>query len=150
VQYESEQLLALCDPRPPQVAAALRQTPLSHTPFVLDDVEQFEPAATHVPLTQQPRPAQVLPSQHGSPGAPHVLHVPPAQPRSPPVQKLAAERLLCPWQQVCPSPPQVPQPPKALVEHVPVKVPPHAAPAATHLPPAQQPAPSHWLLPQQA
>jgi len=82
------------------VPAALRQTPLSQTPRELDEVEQFEPAAMHVPLTQQPRPAQVLPSQQGSPCAPQVLQVPPEHPRSPPVQKLAAERLLEPWQQV--------------------------------------------------
>jgi hypothetical protein len=87
-------LLALWEPSPPQSPAALRQTPLSHTPFVEPDVEQFEPAATHEPLTQQPRPSQVLPSQHGSPGAPHDLHVLPEHARPPPVQKLADERVL--------------------------------------------------------
>ena len=75
---------------------ALRQTPLSQTPRELPDVEQFEPAATQLPLTQQPSPAQVLPSQQGSPGAPQVLHVLPEQARFAPVQKLAAERLLEP------------------------------------------------------
>lgn len=121
--------------------AELRQTPLSQTPRVVDDVEQFEPAATQLPLTQQPRPSHELPSQQGSPGAPHDLHVPPEHDSSLPVQKLADERLLEPAQQVCPSPPQAPHPPKALDEHVPLRAPPHAAPAATHLPPAQQAAP---------
>jgi len=130
------------------VPAALRHMPLSQTPGVELDVEQFEPASTHLPLTQQPSPAQVLPSQQGSPGAPQVLHVPPEHPRSAPVQKLAAERLLDPWQQVCPSPPHVPQPPSASVEQVPVSVPPHVAPPATHFPPAQHPVPLHSLLPQ--
>jgi hypothetical protein len=64
------------------------------------------------------------------------------------VQKLDAERLLAPWQHDCPSPPQLPQPPKALDEQVPVKVPPHAVPASTHLPPAQHAAPSHSWCPQ--
>jgi hypothetical protein len=59
-------------------------------------VEQFEPAATQLPLTQQPSPSQVFPSQQGSPGAPHDLHVLPEQARPPPVQKLADERLLAP------------------------------------------------------
>jgi len=47
-------------PRPPQDPEALRHEPLSHTP-PLDEVPQFEPAATHLPLTQQPSPAQTLP-----------------------------------------------------------------------------------------
>jgi hypothetical protein len=116
--------------------------------LVEPDVEQFEPAATHEPLTQQPSPSQVLPSQHGSPGAPHDLQVLPEHERPPPVQKLAAERLLEPWQQDCPSPPQLPQPPNALDEHVPVSVPPQAAPGSTHFPPAQHDAPLHSWCPQ--
>jgi hypothetical protein len=64
------------------------------------------------------------------------------------VQKLADERLLEPWQHACPSPPQAPQPPYALDEHLPVSVPPHAAPASTHFPPAQHDAPLHSWCPQ--
>ena len=41
----------------------------------------------------------------------------------------------------CPSPPQVPQPPSAVAEQVPVRVPPHAAPAMGHLPFEQHPPP---------
>jgi hypothetical protein len=48
------------------------------------------------------------------------------------------------------SPPHVPHPPGAVAPQLPVSVPPHIAPGATHLPPAQQPAPAHVLLPQQA
>jgi hypothetical protein len=146
-QYESEQLLALCEPRPPHVAAALRHTPLSQTPPDADPV-QLEPAATHLLLTQQPRPAHVLPSQQGWPGPPQVAQLLPLHARPEPVQKLAAERLLEPAQQLWPSPPQVPQPPGAVSEQAPVSVPPHAAPAATHLSPAQQASPAHTLLPQ--
>lgn len=146
-QYEIEQLLALCEPRPPHVAAALRHAPLSQTPPDADPV-QFEPAATHLLLTQQPRPAHVLPSQHGSPGPPHVAQLLPLQASPEPVQKLAAERLLAPAQQLWPSPPQLPQPPGAVAEHVPESVPPHAAPGATHLSPAQHALPPHTLFPQ--
>jgi hypothetical protein len=48
-------------PSPPHVPEALRHEPLSQTPELDDDVPQFEPAATHLPLTQQPSPAQTLP-----------------------------------------------------------------------------------------
>lgn len=147
MQYENEHDEPLWDPSPPQSAAALRQTPLSQTPPELLEL-QFEPAATHLPLTQQPRPAQEFPSQQGSPGPPQVAQVLPEQPRPDPVQKLDADRLLVPAQQLCPSPPQLPQPPSAVSEQAPVRVPPHATPGATHLSPAQQPPPAHVLLPQ--
>jgi hypothetical protein len=81
-----------CEPRPPQVPEALRQAPLSQMPFVLL-VPQFEPAATHLLLTQQPSPAHSFPGQHGSPGPPQIWHVDPEQPSPPPVQKFELEPL---------------------------------------------------------
>jgi len=57
VQSELEQYGS---PRPPHVPEALLQAPLSQTP-TLDDDPQFDPAATHFPLTQQPSPAHTLP-----------------------------------------------------------------------------------------
>ena len=137
-----------CDPRAPHVAAALRHAPLSHTPYELE-VLQFEPASTHFPLTQHPGPAQVLPSQHGSPAPPQLAHVPPEQERPAPVQKLDEDRPLGPVQQLCPSPPQLPHPPSAVSEQRPASVPPQAVPGPTHLLPAQHPPPLQVLLPQQ-
>jgi hypothetical protein len=127
----------------------VRQVPLSHTPPEVD-VLQFEPAATHFPPTQQPSPAHVLPSQQPSPGAPQALHALPLHPRPAPVQKLAVDRELLPWQQLWPSPPHAPQPPSALAEQFPVSVPPQAAPGATHLSPAQHAPLAHALSPQHA
>jgi hypothetical protein len=127
---------------------ALRQLPLSQTPPALL-VPQFEPAAMHLPLTQQPSPAHVFPAQQASPEPPHVWHFPPEQPSPPPVQKFELDPLDGPWQQVWPSPPQEPHPPGALAAQLPVSVPPHVVPAATHLPPAQQPPVEHVLFPQQ-
>lgn len=147
MQYDSEHDEPLWYPRPPQFAAALRQVPLSQTPELLEP--QFEPAATHWPLTQHPSPAQTLPPQQGSPGPPQVAHLPPEQPRPDPVQKLDADRLLEPAQQLCPSPPQLPHPPSAVSEQLPLSVPPQAAPGATHFPPAQQAPPAQVLLSQQ-
>jgi hypothetical protein len=74
------------------VPAALLQLPLSHTPLVLL-VPQFVPAATHLPLTQQPSPAQALSAQQASPGPPQVWHLPPEQPSPAPVQKFEFEPL---------------------------------------------------------
>ena len=75
---------------------ALRQAPLSQMPVVLL-VPQFEPAATHLLLTQQPSPAHSFPGQHGSPGPPQVWHVDPEldpeHPSPPPVQKFEVEPL---------------------------------------------------------
>jgi hypothetical protein len=144
-----EQFELDCEPRPPHVPEALRQLPLSHTPLVLL-VPQLVPAATHLPLTQQPSPAHVLSAQHASPGPPHVWHFPPEHPRPEPVQKFELEPLDGPWQQLCPSPPHVPHPPGALAAQLPASVPPHAPPGATHLPPAQHAPAPHVLLPQQA
>jgi hypothetical protein len=81
-----------CEPRPPQLPEALRQLPLSQMPLVLL-VPQFEPAATHLLLTQQPSPAHAFPAQHGSPGPPHVAHLLPEQPSPPLVQKFELEPL---------------------------------------------------------
>jgi hypothetical protein len=130
-----------CEPSPPQVPVALRQLPLSQMPLVLL-VPQFEPAATHLLLTQHPSPPHTFPAQHGSPGPPQVWHRELEHPSPPPVQKFELDPL-GPEQQVCPSPPHVPHPPGALAPQTPVKVPPHADPEATHLPPAQQPPPPH-------
>jgi len=74
------------------VPAALRQLPLSQMPLVLL-VPQFEPAATHLLLTQQPSPAHAFPAQHGSPGLPQVAHRLPEQPSPPLVQKFELEPL---------------------------------------------------------
>jgi hypothetical protein len=69
--------------------------------------------------------------------------------RPPPVQKSGARLLDESSQHDCPSPPQDPHPPKAVPEHVPVRVPPQGAPAETHLPLAQHPPAEQVLLPQQ-
>ena len=71
---------------------ALRQAPLSQMPLVLL-VPQFEPAATHLLLTQQPSPAHAFPAQHGSPGPPQVAHRELEQPSPLPVQKFEVEPL---------------------------------------------------------
>lgn len=131
------------------MASVVRQAPLSHTPYELELELQFDPDATQRLLTQQPSPAQADPSQHGSPGAPHFLHVLEEHTRPAPVQKLL-ELPPEPVQQDCPSPPHVPHPPRAVEEHVPVSVePPQPEPAWTHLSPTQQPPAAHVLLPQQ-
>ena len=72
--------------------AALRQAPLSQMPLVLL-VPQFVPAATHLLLTQQPRPAHTLPAQQGSPGPPQFWHLELEHPSPLPVQKFDVEPL---------------------------------------------------------
>jgi len=133
-------------PRPPQLPAAVRHTPLSQTPA--PDEPQFDPASTHLPPAQHPGPAQMPPSQHGCPAAPHALHLPAEHESPPPVQKSPPRVLDESVQQDWPSPPQAPQPPSAADEHVPDTVPPHELPATTHLPPAQHPPPAQTSLPQ--
>lgn len=88
-----------------------RHFPLSQTPL---EYAQVWPVAMHEPFEQQPAPSHVLPAQHGSPGAPQALHDPnvPLHARPDAVHS-------SPLQQLCPSPPQVPQPPGSLSEHVP-------------------------------
>ncbi len=81
-----------CEPSPPQVPDALRQLPLSQMPLVLL-VPQFEPAATHLLLTQHPSPPHTFPAQHGSPGPPQVWHRELEHPSPPPVQKFELEPL---------------------------------------------------------
>jgi len=133
-------------PSPPHGPVALRHVPLSHTPA--PDDPQFEPASTHLPPAQHPRPAHTFPKQQGCPAVPHATHLPAEQARPPAEQKSEPRVLDVSEQHDCPSPPQVPQPPSAVDEQVPGTIPPHAAPGATHLPPAQQPPPAQVLLPQ--
>jgi hypothetical protein len=59
-------------PAPPHIP----QLPPLHVPPMLGHIE---PAAEHVPLTQQP-PPQPFASQQGWPAAPHCAHTPPLPP----------------------------------------------------------------------
>jgi hypothetical protein len=138
-------------PGPPQGELLCVQTPPARQ--VSLKVPQLPPTATQPPvlvelLVQQAGPTQMLPSQHGSPGAPQLLHVVVA-----PVEEQtwfgAVQSLPLvvpdPPQQGWPDPPQVPQPPKEASEHFPVSGGAQAAPGAVQVPFTQQaPPPQVW------
>lgn len=129
--YEATQelKLQLCWPGPPQALPLLEpeHEPWLHLPEKM--LSQSAPWMTQPLRLQQPPPRQWLPWQHGSPGAPQLVHIEPLHTR-PPAEHWA------PGQQGWPSPPQVPQ------EDTPVQVAPlvgHVAPRATHTWLAQHP-----------
>jgi hypothetical protein len=55
------------------VAPHVTDVPLKHT----DVAPVVWPDSVHVPVLQQPPPAQVVPLQHASPERPHCVHLPP-------------------------------------------------------------------------
>ncbi len=94
-----------------------------------------------MPLTQQPRPRQTLPSQHGWSGPPQTAHALDDPEVVQTVLEVVQNGLELVPQQACPGAPQLPQEPGSVWEQVPASPPPQAVPAARHFPATQQESP---------